>query len=124
LDDVVRHVWPEQPRDATPTDLALAFAVEVLGWEEENTGASEGSEADPSGPVWVRLGTRVGFVEPTDVLTIPTSDGGRVIAEVTTAPTGPQVPSLSVFPLPGQGSGSSVGLNRITEAAVAAEGNL
>lgn len=107
------HVWPKTPRPGTPFDIAEAFASEVLGWDDSLIYVDP--DADPSGPVWVRLDPRFDVVELVDLLAIPHPDGGRVIAEVGT----PWAHGASVFPAPGQVSGSSVGLLRVRTAATA-----
>ncbi len=73
------HVWPEGPRAGQPTEIATAFAVEVLGWETPS--ARGDPRADPSGPVWVRL-SQEGIAALVDVLTVPAAGGGRVLVQI------------------------------------------
>jgi hypothetical protein len=72
------YVWPEQPRAGTPTDLATAFTVEVLGWTDATV--TPDPEGDDSGPVLVHI-QQPGFAA-LDVFTSPSGDGGRVIFQV------------------------------------------
>lgn len=72
------YVWPEQPRTATPTGLATAFAVEVLGWTDATV--IPDPEGVDSGPVLVHI-QQPGFAA-LDVFTSPSGDGGRVIIQV------------------------------------------
>ncbi len=76
------HVWPETSRQGQPSELVVAFAKEVLGWQ--SPAAWPEAQVEASEPVWVRLSPeRVGV--PLDVLTVPAPDGGRVLAEVRVA---------------------------------------
>ena len=72
------YVWPEQPRAATPTDLATVFAVEVLGWTDATV--IPDPEGVDSGPVLVHI-QQPGFAA-LDVFTSPSGDEGRVIFQV------------------------------------------
>jgi hypothetical protein len=72
------YVWPEQPRAATPTDLATAFAVEVLGWTDATV--IPDPEGVDSGPVLLHI-QQPGFAA-LDVFTSPSGDGDRVIFQV------------------------------------------
>ena len=73
------HVWPETPVDGSPTEVALAFASEVLSWD--NATAIKDPEGDPSGPMWISL-QHDGAIEPVKVLTSPMTDLGRVLVQV------------------------------------------
>ena len=74
------HVWPETPRQGTPAELAAAFAIEVLKWDDP--AAIPDPDADPSGPVWVNVNPRSEGVAFGHVLTVPVPEGGRVIIQV------------------------------------------
>jgi hypothetical protein len=74
------HVWPETPRQGTPAELATAFAIEVLEWDDP--AAIPDPDADPSGPVWVNVNPRSEVVAFGHVLTVPVPEGGRVIIQV------------------------------------------
>jgi len=73
------HVWPETPRQGTPAELATAFAIEVLEWDDP--AAIPDPDADASGPVWVSVTPRSEVVAFGHVLTVPV-EGGRVIIQV------------------------------------------
>lgn len=77
------HVWPVVGLARQPSEVAIAFAIEVLGWESPSAWTE--SQADPSGPVWVRVSQAGGGSVPLDVLTEQASNGGRVLVEVRVA---------------------------------------
>lgn len=77
------HVWPVAGRPGQPSEVAIAFANEVLGWESPSSWTE--SQADLSGPVWVRVSQAGGGSVPLDVLTEQASNGGRVLVEVRVA---------------------------------------
>ncbi len=99
------HVWPEEPLRGSPTDVALAFAVEVLGWTDAV--ATPDPEADPNAPVLVRL-QRPG-VAGLDLFTSPVGDEGRVLIQV-------GMPSGHGAVEPGQLAGSRVFLAQVPGA--------
>jgi len=88
------HVWPERSRQGQPSELAVAFAKEVLGWQ--SPAAWPEAQVEASGPVWVRL-SQEGVGVPLDVLAVPASDGGRVLAEVRVA-WGPTTSTRALSP--------------------------
>lgn len=101
------QVWPQTPSRLSPVDLAVLFAQETLGWDAAR--GTEFSDAVPNGPAWVRIG-QPGVDELVDVLTVPSSDGGRIIVEV-----GPPW-ERGVTTAAGGGGGITVDLLRIASA--------
>jgi len=106
------QLWPPTARHATPAEVANAFAREVLGWQP--AGASVFEDGDATGPVWVRL-VQPGVVELVDVLTVPDTDGNRVIIEL--GP--PWALGMSVESIAPGEEGSRIGLIRVAGATEA-----
>lgn len=103
----VEHVWPETPSSLSSVQLAELFAQEALGWD--SAGATEFSDAVPDGPAWLHI-RQPGVDELVDVLTLPSTEGGRVIVEVGT----PWKRGVDLRVL--DGGGVSITLLRIVEA--------
>lgn len=74
----VDYVWPDEGIEGGPIDVADAFATEVLGWADAAIAVEPGSDA--GGPVWVDI--RQGDSQVLAVLTVPTSEGRRVLNQV------------------------------------------
>ena len=106
------HLWPEEPFVGQPSDVAAAFAVEVLGWDSPSANADP--RADPSGDVWVRI-AQEGVAELVDVLTVPAPTGGRTLSQIGV----PWAKGVSVDTLGTGQPGSRIGLIRVRDAEVA-----
>lgn len=71
------HLWPETPRNDTPSELAQDFATSVLGWQDiDDPWAIE----FPDGVTWVRI-QLADSPELFVVATTVTPDGNHVIVE-------------------------------------------
>lgn len=72
----IDHLWPALPQDETPSELAEAFATNVLGWQAiEDVWALP----HPDDVTWVRI-RRADSAALVDVLTMPL-DGKHVVVE-------------------------------------------
>lgn len=106
------HLWPEEPFVGQPSDVAAAFAAEVLGWDSPSVNADP--RADPTGDVWVRI-AQEGVAELVDVLTVPAPTGGRTLSQIGV----PWAKGVSVDTLGTGQPGSRIGLIRVRDAQVA-----
>jgi len=78
----IYHVWPEQPRQVAAEELATAFAVEVLGWDDPVVTRLDDNPS--SSPAVVRIG--MSGKNDVDLVIAPDATGGRVILQVNTPP--------------------------------------
>jgi hypothetical protein len=78
----IEYVWPDGGWPGTAADVAVAFATQVLGWPQVTPVPDP--QADPDGPVWVRLLVPGG--SELSVLTVPRSADTREVLQIGAPP--------------------------------------
>lgn len=79
----IAYVWPDGGWPGSAADVATAFATEVLGWPDVTPVPD--LQADPDGPVWVRL--LAPNRQELSMLTVPLAAGDRAVLQIGTPPS-------------------------------------